>query len=251
MCYEGQVAQIILGPAPGNILDESLIRELSSTLKELESPGLSSLKLILIQGAGKHFSFGASVEEHLPGQVDSMLPAFHNLIHRILRSPVPTLANVRGVCLGGGFELSLACSLFFCEESSSCGVPEIQLGVFPPPAAALLPFKTTQAVSNEMILSGKRFSGIDLKNFGIANGCAPKEELDTLVKDFIEGSILPHSAASLRIAHRAAQMSIDSHFEHFIGRLEALYLKELMGTEDAKEGLNSFLQKREPQWKDR
>jgi cyclohexa-1,5-dienecarbonyl-CoA hydratase len=249
LVFEGQVAEITLGPPPGNILDEALMDELLASFKQLESPEFTSLKMILIQGSGKHFSFGASVEEHLPERVATMLPKFHSLIATVLKSPVPTMAKVKGACLGGGFELALACSLFFCEESCSCGVPEIQLGVFPPPAAVLLPFKATQARCNEMILSGNKFKGVDLQDWGIANATCPKGELEPLVRNFLEEQILPRSASSLRMAHQAAQMSIQSHFETFIGRTEILYLQKLMQTADAKEGLESFLEKREPQWK--
>ncbi len=249
LVFDGQVAEITLGPPPGNILDEALMDELIASFKKLDSSEFKSLKAIVIQGAGKHFSFGASVEEHLPGKVADMLPKFHHLIATVIQSPVPTVAKVKGACLGGGFELALACSLFFCEESSSCGVPEIQLGVFPPPAAVLLPFKTTQARCNEMILSGMKCKGADLKDWGIANRVCPKGELEPLIRGFLEEQILPHSASSLRLAHQAAQMSIQSHYENLIGRTEILYLQNLMETADAKEGLEAFLEKRQPQWK--
>ena len=94
---------------------------------------------MLIDAEGPHFSFGASVEEHLPDQCAAMLAGLHRLILRMVESPVPLLVAVRGQCLGGGLELALAGHLMFVAPDASLGQPEMKLGVFAPAASCLLP----------------------------------------------------------------------------------------------------------------
>jgi cyclohexa-1,5-dienecarbonyl-CoA hydratase len=246
--FDGQVVEIVLGPPPGNIITARLAGEFTAELERVSAEG--RVKLVVVTGEGKHFSYGASVEEHKPDQVGDMLPKFHALIRRILDCGVPTLAKVSGASLGGGFEIAMACSLLFAGEKAKFGVPEIQLGVFPPPACLLLPLLVGAAAANEMILTGRQFSAAELHRLGMVNTVVASEELDSAVTDFIEKQILPKSASSLRYACEAARRSIVQHYGSHIGDLEDLYLLKLMGTADAVEGIQAFLDKRSPAWKD-
>lgn len=246
--FEGQVIEIILGPPPGNIISSRLTDEFSAELDRVAAE--PKVKLLVVSGAGKHFSYGASVEEHKPEQVGDMLPRFHALIRKLLDCGVPTLAKVSGACLGGGFEIAMACSMLFCEEKAKFAVPEIQLGVFPPPACLLLPFKVGASAANEMILTGRTFSAAELQRLGMANRVTSAEDLDAGVDEFLQKQILPKSASSLRFACDAARRSILQHYHTHIGDLEDLYLLKLMGTEDAREGIQAFLEKRPPVWKE-
>lgn len=245
--HDGQVAEVVLGPPPGNVLTAALMTELSAQLEETNAD--SAKKLIVIAGEGKHFSFGASVEEHTPDKINEMLPGFHDMIGRVLSSGVPTIAKVRGACLGGGFELALACSMIFCEDGAALGVPEIQLGVFPPPACLLLPFKCTESASRRIILTGEKVPAGDAHRLGIVDTVAEKGQLDGAVAKFVEEHILPKSASSLRIANEAAMTAISAFYHANISEVEKLYLDDLMSTEDAVEGITAFLEKRPPQWK--
>ena len=120
-----------------HIITADMVAALTQALESLaDSP---HLKLVTIEGAGPDFSFGASVPEHAPGEIDRVLPAMHALIYALLDFPAVTAAIVRGRCLGGGFELALACDFVFAERDATFGLPEIALGVFPPAASALLP----------------------------------------------------------------------------------------------------------------
>ena len=246
--FSGQVAKISLNAPSANILSCKMMEEISRALGEIEKK--RQTKLVIITGAGAHFSFGASVEEHLPGKVDGMLPQFHRFIGEVLNFPVPTVAQISGMCLGGGFELAIACSLIFADETAKCGVPEIHLGVFPPVAAALLPILSRGAAATQMLLTGDRFGAHDLDKFGLLNKVVATGTLETELSAFIEKQILPKSASSLRIAHRAARLTVCEHYAAQIGKLEKMYLKELMQTEDAKEGITAFVEKRPAKWKD-
>lgn len=246
--HDGAVTKIILGPGPANILSAQMMQEISTQLKEDEKN--PHKKLIVFTSEGKHFSFGASVEEHKPGQVNDMLPAFHRFIEDIITCSIPTLARVSGLCLGGSFEMVLACTFIYADETAKFGVPEIQLGVLPPVACLLLPLKCGEVISSEIILTGAQFKANELHNHGLVNEVVEKNQLDEAVSGFFEKEFLPKSASSIRIAHKGCRMVIAEQYKNLIGRLESLYLEDLMDTADAVEGINSFLEKRPPEWKD-
>jgi cyclohexa-1,5-dienecarbonyl-CoA hydratase len=246
--FDGQVDEIVLGPPPANIVSAALMKE---TAEQIDASNADShKKLIVIKGDGKHFSFGASVEEHTSDKIAEMLPTFHGMIWRVLSSRVPTLAAVTGLCLGGGFELALACSMIFCDRSAAFAVPEIQLGVFPPPACLLLPFKCGESASRRIILTGEKVPAEDAIRLGFVDTVVEKGQLDEALKAFVEEHVLPRSASSLRIANEAAMIAIASYYEANVERVERLYLDELMATKDANEGIQAFIEKRPPTWTD-
>lgn len=245
--FGGEGTEIIIGPAPANILSGKMMTEISSQLKEEQQN--PNKKLLIFSGEGKHFSFGASVEEHKPDQVGEMLPLFHQFIGEVLSCPIPTLAKVSGMCLGGAFELVLACNFLFADEKAKFAVPEIQLAVFPPVASILLPLKIGEAISSQIILSGDQHPAEILHRYGLVNEMSESEKLDEAVSTFFEKQLQPKSASSLRIANRAGRMLLSTLYREYIGKLESLYLKDLMSTKDATEGILSFLDKRKPQWK--
>ena len=250
---DGQVVEVRLGPAPGNVIGMDLMEELSAEISRLssDSPENMHVKLIIFTGEGDHFSYGASVEEHRPESVGAMLPRFHALIGQVLHCRIPTLARVSGLCLGGGFELALACSMIFCAEDAGLGVPEIQLGVFPPAASVLLPCKVGDSVACEIILSGQTYSADECGRLGIVNKVAAKESLEEMVSGFVEKHILPKSASSLKIACEVSRLPIREYYDGHIGAVEKIYLDTLMSTTDAVEGIASFLEKRSPRWVDK
>ncbi len=244
---EGEVLEVIMGPPPANIVTARVMEEISSLIKDEEKN--RNRKLIVFTGEGKHFSFGASVEEHKPEFVDNMLPGFHRMIGDLINCGIPTLAKVAGMCLGGGFELAIACTFIFADEKAKFGIPEIQLAVFPPVACLLLPFKCGDAFSSQMILSGGQFSAEDLYRNGLINAVSENGSLDETVEGFFEKELKPKSASSLRLANKAATRVMKSLYDDHISHLENLYLKDLMSTHDAKEGIAAFLEKRKPEWK--
>jgi len=242
--YQGEITEICLGKAPANILCMQAMNEISDCLTQLDHD--RNKKCVIFSGEGKHFSFGASVDEHRPGAVNDMLPKFHQFIGLILEYKIPIIAKVSGLCLGGGFELALACNFIFANEHAKFAVPEIQLSVFPPVASVLLPFRCGDQISSEFILTGEQIKAADMKNLGLINNIFDQDSFDLGVNQFIEKNILPKSASSLRFANHAARMMIQDIYNKYISKLEDLYLNELMKTEDAKEGIVAFLEKRKP-----
>jgi len=247
--HDGRVREFRLGGSRGNLITEALVRDLRDAVRAAAAD--PALKLIIIAGAGEHFSYGADVGEHLPERIGDVLPMFHQLIGELLSCDVPTLARVSGYCLGGGFELALACSILWCDRTAKIGVPEISLGVFPPVAAVLLSEKVSRVVAADLILTGRTITGDEAHRIGIASHVAERADLERQLQDFIVTHVLPKSASSLRFASAALQSHLRHHFAQEIPAIEALYLDKLMHTHDAVEGARAFLEKRPPDWQDR
>lgn len=233
----------------GNIITVDMVRSLRTALEGLSE--YIHLKLVTIEGAGPDFSFGASIPEHAPDRIGHVLPQMHELIYDLLDLPIPTAAIVRGRCLGGGFELALACDFIFAEEGATFGLPEIALGVFPPAASALLPFKTGAARAAGAILTGRTWTAAEWHARGLIEAVAPAGALQHAVDDWFETHLAGKSAAALRHAAAAARMGLQSHVREVLPRLEQLYLQDVMRTHDAVEGITAFLEKRKPSWMDR
>jgi len=248
--FDGQVTEIHLGPPPANILTGAAMEELMAEIERHHGADTAGVKAIVIAGEGKHFCYGASVEEHQAEQIRVVLPRFHRMIGALLECPVPTIAKVRGRCLGGGLELAISCSVVFADAEAVFAVPEIKLGVLPPVAGVLLPFLAGQSSASEIVLSGEEYPAADMNWFGVV-GRVAEGDLDEAVDEFVEKNLLPKSAASLRMANRVAMHPIVAHYRAHIPTAEKIYLDELMATADANEGIASFLEKRKPEWRNR
>jgi cyclohexa-1,5-dienecarbonyl-CoA hydratase len=178
-----------------------------------------------------------------------MLPAFHRVITDLLDAPCPTAAIVRGRCLGGGFEVALACDLVFASHDAKLGVPEISLGVFPPAAAALLPIRVGTARASRAVLTGEALSADWWDGAGLVAGVASATDLDAFVHRWYDTHIARRSAAALRHAARACRAVFRDEAVASLERLERQYLDQLMLTADAVEGCAAFLEKRQPVWR--
>ena len=240
---EERVARINLAAPKANILDHAVIRELDSAFSTCAS---RSLNAIVIAADGPHFSFGASVEEHLPEQIEGTLHDLHGLLRRICNASAPVIAAVHGQCLGGGFELVLACDLIIADSTAQFGSPEIKLGVFAPAASALLPVRIGQAIASRLLLTGASISAEEAARCGLVAKLV--DDLDRGVNQLLKADFLPRSASSLNFTCKAARVSLQRALKEGLERLEHLYLSDLMATPDATEGVRAFLEKRSPQW---
>jgi cyclohexa-1,5-dienecarbonyl-CoA hydratase len=239
------VHTITLDSSPGNVIDMALCADLRPAIAAASAD--EQAKVLVLRGAGKHFSFGASVEEHLPATAAEMLGAIGGVVRDLVGFPYPTVAAVGGRCLGGGLELALACGIVLAEDDAVLACPEIRLGVFPPAATALL----TGRLAEDVLLTGRDLSADEAHRLGIVNAVCSSGSLDQAVTAFVNEHFIPRSAASLRVATRALR---EPQREALLARLDAaeqLYLDELVPLHDAAEGIQAFLDKREPEWKNR
>ena len=242
---KGAICELRLDAPPANILDRETCEHLAGAIREQGRD--KTLKAFLLTAKGDHFSYGASVPEHTPGEVEKFLPAFHDVFYAFAESCVPVVAAVRGLCLGGACELVAFAHLVVAEECAKFGVPEITLGVLPPAACVLLPWRLGGAAADEMILTGR---SIPARECGLVNLTCPDGGLDEAVAGLLEKRILPRSAAALRFAVKANRGPLHREIGERLPALERLYLDELMATRDAHEGIAAFLEKRRPVWVD-
>lgn len=246
--HDNSVYKIVLNAPKANVLEAAMLAEILDALKMLDEQ--KGVKLIVFEGEGKHFSFGASVPEHTKDKAAMMLRSFHAVFYTLADMAIPTMAIVRGQCLGGGMELALFCNFIFADKTAFFGQPEIVLGVLPPPASVMLPKKVGQAFADDLVLTGRSIDAVEAHRIGLVNFLTPEgEDAWDHAHSFIEKHFLPKSSSCLRIANLAVRTDFFRRIREDLPRMEGLYLKELMESHDANEGINSFIEKRKPQWK--
>jgi len=244
---EGALLRLRLAKPKANLIDAAMIAALRAAFEaHRANPGLLAA---LVDHEGPHFSFGASVEEHLPAQCEQMLKSLHSLLGLMLEWPRPILMALRGQCLGGGLEFAAAGSLIFAAPDAQLGQPELKLGVFAPAASVLLPLRIGQARAEDLLLSGRSISAMQAAVWGLVNEVADDPAAGALA--YFEKNLSAKSAASLALAVRSAREPFAELARARLDDLEALYLEKLMATRDANEGLNAFMQKRPPRWEHR
>ena len=244
---DGTVTRLTLNRPKANIVDAEMIAALDGAVAR--AAGDANLVALLIAAEGPHFSFGASVEEHLPETCAAMLTSLHALVRRLLEFPLPVLVAVRGRCLGGGLEVAMAGHRIYASPDAMLGQPEMMLGVFAPAASCLMPERMGQAMAEDLLYSGRSISGEDALRARLVDVVDPDPEAAALT--YVERHLKPKSASSLRLAVRAARAGFLRRVSDRLDEVEALYLNELMSTRDAVEGLEAFLAKRTAKWENR
>ncbi len=241
---ESLVARIFLQNPPLNVVDIPMIDELAQALKEIESR--ADIPVIVLSGEGSGFSAGVDVAAHTPEKVSEMLEKFHGVIQALVSGKKITIAAVHGHCLGGAAELAMVCDIVYTAESARWGFPEIKLGCYPPVACAALASVVGQKRAAELILTGRTISGSEAAEIGLATR-AVKNELLPVVDECVN-ALTRLSPATLAITKKAFYAWDSMHFDKGLSRAEKIYLEELMKTADAQEGIQAFMQKREPKW---
>jgi len=244
-----RLLRVRLARPKANVIDAEMVAALDAALGRAEGPGSPALRGVLLDAEGPHFSFGASVEEHLPAKVESMLKGLHGLVLRMVAFPLPILVAVRGQCLGGGLELAAAGHLLFAAPDARLAQPEILLGVFAPAASCLLPERMARAAAEDLLFSGRAIDGREAHRLGLATAVAEDPEAAALA--WFDEHLAKRSATSLRHAVAAARLDLVERVRAKLAAVERLYLSGLMSTRDAVEGLTAFIEKRPARWEDR
>ena len=243
---ENGLGSITLNRPPVNILNIAMMEEINGVLESWQNE--KDLKAVLFDAKGKCFSAGVDVGEHMGDMAPKMINAFHRMFRLMDSLGIPTVASVYGSCLGGGCELAIFCDLVISSDDAKYGQPEIQVGVFPPIAAQLMPRIIGRKAAMELILSGKIISAEEALGMGLINKVVAKNDLNSATKDFCK-PYLKLSAEVLRKTKKAITKGLMDDFEPSLKAIEDIYLNELMPTADAQEGLNAFMEKRKPAWK--
>ena len=237
--------RVTFGAITGNILDDETMADLTAVFHN--SSYQRHLKAIILEGAGDHFSYGASVHEHLPDRVEGMLRRFRELLTAVLNSNVVLLAAVRGQCLGGGLELATLAHRIVAHRAAPLGQPEIALGVFAPAASILLPMRIARPRAEALCLTGASVSAREALEMGLVDDVVDEDPANAAVA-WARQHLADKSASSLRLAVKAIRADLVDAVTRRLPVLERLYLDELMKTTDAQEGLRAFLEKRAPDW---
>ncbi len=242
------VLTLAIDNPPLNILTQAVLAEIRTALHDLADD--SSVRVLVLTAAGKHFSAGADVREHLPGAFEKMIPEFMETVDAIRTFPVPVIASVTGKCLGGGFELAMAADLIAASDTAAFGQPEILLGVIPPAACVLLPRLIPPGTARYLIMSGEVLTAEEARTLGLVHRTFAQDELE---KGTLETAraIARNSRAALRIAKQAFLDTETRRTPDALSRATRLYLDDLMNTEDSVRGLRAFVDKQQPQWRHR
>ncbi len=241
----GEVLRLTLNTPKANVLDKEMMTELTQAIADTGTK--PEVKAIVFDAEGPHFSFGASVAEHKKEQVAEMLVVFHDLMRALIQCEKPTLAVVRGQCLGGALELVSLCHWLFAADDAMFGQPEINLAVFPPVASLVLPHRIGQSAADDLNLTGRSISAAEARSCGLVHSISenPGEQAEAFLTDHI----LAKSAVALKFATRASRFEMNRALLENIDTIENMYVHELMACHDPNEGIAAFLEKRKPVWK--
>jgi cyclohexa-1,5-dienecarbonyl-CoA hydratase len=249
LALDGRVARITLDRPPLHVIDFAMMDALESAIADVaREPAVTVM--VLTSSGDKAFSAGVDIKIHTPDMAASMLERFHRVVRALGNLPCVSVAGVRGVALGGGFELALACDMIVAEEGSSFGLPEIWLGCLPPVAAAMLPHLLTPQKAYELVLTGEPITAAEAKQLGLVNLLTAPGTLDAALASYAS-LFTEKSASSLRLAKRALRWGEEKRTGEALTEIERMYRDELMKTEDAREGIRAYLEKREARWTDR
>ena len=242
----GPLARVTLTHPPLNVIDFQMMDELRVVLRQLEER--REIAVVVISGGARAFCAGVDVAVHTPDKVATMLEKFHGVILALTKFPKITIAEVHGACLGGGAELAMVCDMCFTTPDSKWGFPEITLGCYPPVACTALAALVGQKRAADLVFTGRMFSGEEAAEWGLANGAHPDGELQQVIQRTVD-YLLKLSPAALAMAKKAFYAWDSMHLDKGLARAEKIYLEDLMQTEDVKEGIEAWMEKRKPAWK--
>ncbi|HAP93745.1 MAG TPA: enoyl-CoA hydratase [Desulfotomaculum sp.] len=241
---ESGVITITLARPPLNVLTIPMMEEMVEAFKwAKDEPG----GVVILDAEGKAFSAGVDVADHTPDKVDSMIDVFDRLFLAMDAVEKPIICLVNGAALGGGCEVVLFCDMVLASEKAKLGQPEIQVGVFPPVACFLLPKLCSWPRAMDLLLSGDTIGAEQAEKFGIVNKVLPADNFKESAMEYLK-KFTALSPVVLAMTKKAARAGLGKGFAEGIKDIDRIYLKELMVTADAQEGLKAFMEKRRPVW---
>ncbi|MBL4951188.1 enoyl-CoA hydratase [Neobacillus sp. YIM B02564] len=247
---QDRIATITIQRPPANALSSGLLRELSAVLDEIEPN--RDIRVIVIHGEGRFFSAGADIKEFTTlnsSEGSSNFGKFgQDLFDRIEKFPKPIIAAIHGAALGGGLELAMACHIRLVSETTKLGLPELQLGIIPGfGGTQRLPRYVGMARAAEMMFTSEPITGLEAVEYGLANHAYPETEvLGEALK--LAQKIAKKSPVSLHAAIQLLNYAKTGEFYEGMKK-EAELFGEVFVSNDAKEGIQAFIEKREPHFK--
>jgi cyclohexa-1,5-dienecarbonyl-CoA hydratase len=231
---------------PLNILDIALLRKLDAALDSCAAE--TDVDVVVLRGGGgRAFSAGVDIKDHTREKVPEMLAVVHGVMRKLLAVPQVTIAEIRGVCLGGGCELASCCDFIVASEDSSFATPEILVGCYPPVALARFASLIGYRRAADMILTGRTLSAREALSMGLISRVAPPGQLEAALASLLD-ELLGKSGAVLRITLKGLRELSLRGLTEALQRSEQIYCNELLATADVEEGVRASLDKRKPRW---
>ena len=247
---QGRVGLVTLNrPAARNALNAALMTELVDALQAFDAD--AAIGCMVVTGSDKAFAAGADIKQMATTTVVEMMDsAMLGAWDALARLHKPLIAAVSGWCLGGGCELAMACDLIIASETAQFGQPEINLGVIPGAGGTQrLTRAVGKSIAMDMILSDRRLGAEEALRYGLASRVAPVESYLTLALE-VAGVIAAKPPVAVRVAKEAVNAAYESTLAEGV-RLERRLFTLLFATEDQKEGMAAFAEKRSPVWQGR
>src|SRR5579871_338463 len=245
---EGDVARLTLNRPEHNLLNERMLAELAAGINTIGER--SDIKLLVLDSAAKTFCGGIELGEYTQRRVFQLLDAFHGAFSAMMDTSKPLLVIVNGPAFGGGAELAALGDLVIATPKARFAQPEIKLGVFPPLAAAILPYILGPKQALELVLTGETMSAERARELGLVNWLVPEEDLQAKVTEVIS-RVSAQSAPVLTMAKKAILGSLGLPLRDGVRNSMKVFLNELADLEDSQEGLRALVEKRAPKWKNR
>ncbi|MEK3981002.1 enoyl-CoA hydratase [Psychrobacillus sp. FSL K6-2836] len=247
---EEGVATVTLNRPPANALARGVILEVNELLDAVEND--DAVRVVLLKGEGRFFSAGADIKEFTSitsGEAFSELAASgQTIFERVETFSKPVIAAIHGAALGGGLELAMSCHIRLVAENAKLGLPELQLGLIPGFAGTQrLPRYVGFAKAAEMLLTSDPISGKEAAQLGLANQAYAEEELFEHAKK-LAVKIAKKSPIAVKNALAMLQYAKPASYHEGV-RAEANAFGTVFVSEDAKEGISAFIEKREPVFK--
>jgi cyclohexa-1,5-dienecarbonyl-CoA hydratase len=242
------VAFITLASPPLNILSMAIMDELTTALERAIAD--RALLAVVISAEGRAFSAGADIGEHRPEQAPGMIAAFSRLFALLGTIELPVVMAVDGPALGAGFELAMMADILLATDRSTFGQPEIRLGFFAPVGVTALPARIGLQRAIEVTCTGRTYSAAEMTEMGLVARLVAAEQLGPAL-DAVLADLRRASPLIMRMNVRVLRQSLGQRFEVSCPAAERIFLDELMATEDVREGVAAFYEKRHPAWKNR
>jgi enoyl-CoA hydratase len=234
-----------------NSLNPQVVEEIGQALLDLEE---DQPRVTIVTGAGeKSFVAGADIaamSEMSPLEAKRFAELGHTATALLDRSPVPTIAAINGFALGGGLEIALACDIRIAAENALLGSPEVTLGILPGMGGTQrLPRLVGPGIAKEMIFSARRIKAEEARMINLVNRVVPEGEALNAAKE-LAAEIAANGPIAVRFAKAAANKALDVDLISGL-EYEADQFALLFGTEDAKEGMGAFVERRKAEFKGR
>jgi enoyl-CoA hydratase len=248
LAVEGVVARLLVDKPPLNLLSKSVVTDLSAALRDIAAR--SDLRVLILSGGGERaFIAGVDVNDMVMFNTDSarhFITLLHSCMASLRRLPIPVIGRINGYALGGGCEMAMACDLRIASTRAQFGMPEVRLGIPSVIEAALMPIQIGATRAMELLLTGKMIDAATAQQWGLVNRVVADAELDRAIDEEVQ-MLLQSGPRAIAAQKQLFYEWMDSTLSHSI-RLGIDAFTRAYTSEEPREGMRAFQNKRRPHW---